>query len=322
MQAPPGRRCSERAVVVCMPRLSCSRTAPVSCTRGAEQGVGQGRLAGARRAEHDQRPAEAGDVREARAAVRIGGVDDEHLDAAPAGARAAARGARRAAPGRRRRCRPWSARPRRDAAGVDERQIALEAAQVEVVVEAHDEQRRVDVADDRMAAAVAVAAGDVRRRRHALVHPGVAAAGRAPRAPSRRRRAAVAVDAVAPGAAARAPVARRAPSCSCDGFAVHAVTRSSASSATLSRPLARRARAVPASVVRPIAPQAIEIEVDHVRSEVRCRRSPPRGQATDRRGEDRAGSEGERVSRARRAARWTSEASKRPGDASAARLSS
>ncbi len=32
MQAPPGSRCSERAVVVCLPRLSCSRTAPVSCT--------------------------------------------------------------------------------------------------------------------------------------------------------------------------------------------------------------------------------------------------------------------------------------------------
>ena len=32
MQAPPGSRCSERAVVVCMPRLSCTRTAPVSWT--------------------------------------------------------------------------------------------------------------------------------------------------------------------------------------------------------------------------------------------------------------------------------------------------
>ena len=31
-QAPPGRRCSERDVVVCLPRLSCARTAPVSCT--------------------------------------------------------------------------------------------------------------------------------------------------------------------------------------------------------------------------------------------------------------------------------------------------
>ena len=32
MQAPPGKRWSERAVVVCMPRLSCTRTAPVSWT--------------------------------------------------------------------------------------------------------------------------------------------------------------------------------------------------------------------------------------------------------------------------------------------------
>ena len=31
MQAPPGSWNSERAVVVCLPRLSCSRTAPVSC---------------------------------------------------------------------------------------------------------------------------------------------------------------------------------------------------------------------------------------------------------------------------------------------------
>jgi hypothetical protein len=32
MQAPPGSRCSERAVVVCMPRPSLRRTGPVSWT--------------------------------------------------------------------------------------------------------------------------------------------------------------------------------------------------------------------------------------------------------------------------------------------------
>ena len=60
-------------------------------------------------------------------------------------------------------------------------------------------------------------------------------------------------------------------------------------------------------------PQAIEVEVDHVRSEVRC----PGRRLADRRptgaAKDRAGSEGERVSRARRAARWTSEASETTG---------
>jgi hypothetical protein len=54
---------------------------------------------------------------------------------------------------------------------VHQRQVALEPAQVEVVVQAHHEQGPVDVADDRMAAAVAVAAGDVRKRRHAPLHP-------------------------------------------------------------------------------------------------------------------------------------------------------
>ena len=49
-------------------------------------------------------------MREPRRAGRIGGVDDDDLDAGPAGAARAAPCARRAAPGRRRRCRPCSGR--------------------------------------------------------------------------------------------------------------------------------------------------------------------------------------------------------------------
>ena len=63
---------------------------------------------------------------------------------------------------------------RRDAAGQRERQVALESAQVEVVVEPHDDERAIDVADDRMPAAVAVATGDVRGRLDAHVDPEVA----------------------------------------------------------------------------------------------------------------------------------------------------
>ena len=58
---------------------------------------------------------------------------------------------------------------------MDEREVALEPAQVEVVVEAHDDERAVDVADDREAATVAVAADDGRRRRDAFVDPAVGA---------------------------------------------------------------------------------------------------------------------------------------------------
>ncbi len=63
---------------------------------------------------------------------------------------------------------------RRDAAGMDQRQIALEPAQVEVVVEPHDDQGPVDVADHRMPAAVSVASNDVRAGRHARVDPAAA----------------------------------------------------------------------------------------------------------------------------------------------------
>lgn len=136
---------------------------------GTDQGVGQRRLAGARRAEQDQRLAAPGDVREGRCRGRVGGIDDDDLDA-----RRHALSQRLDALVAPRRISSGDVglrqhHDRRHAAGVREREIALQAAQVEVVVEAHDEQRAVDVADDGVAAAVAVAAGDVGRRRHALV---------------------------------------------------------------------------------------------------------------------------------------------------------
>ena len=79
--------------------------------RGAEQGVGQRRLARARRAEQTSVwPTPATCANGARCA---GSVASTTTTSTPAGRRCAQlrRCARRAAPGRRRRCRPWSARP-------------------------------------------------------------------------------------------------------------------------------------------------------------------------------------------------------------------
>ena len=59
---------------------------------------------------------------------------------------------------------------------MDQRQIALEPARIEVVVQPHHQKRGVDIAHDRVPASVAITAGDVRQRRHAFVHPGFAAA--------------------------------------------------------------------------------------------------------------------------------------------------
>ena len=71
-----------------------------------------------------------------------------------------------------------------------EREIALEATRVEVVVEPHDDERVVDIADDRMTTTFAVATGDVRCRRHARVHAaGIAVVdGEDPVADGERRR--------------------------------------------------------------------------------------------------------------------------------------
>ena len=170
-QAPPGSRCSERAVVVCMPRLSCSRTAPVSCTALPIRVLVRVDLPAPDepsstsvcppQATWAKRPALAGSV---ASTTTVGTAPGMRLPSA-ASALVAQRRFGRGDVGL------GQDDDRRDAAGVDQRQVALEPAQVEVVVEAHDEQGPVDVADHRMAAAVAVAAGDVRERRHAQLHP-------------------------------------------------------------------------------------------------------------------------------------------------------
>ena len=54
------------------------------------------------------------------------------------------------------------------------REVALEPARVEVVVKVHHEQRRVDVADHRVAAAVGVAPADAVDGRHASMNPNLA----------------------------------------------------------------------------------------------------------------------------------------------------
>ena len=113
-------------------------------------------------------------MREPRRAGRIGAVDDDDLDA---GRQACAQLRHvRVAPARVGGGDVGLAQHdhRRDAARQHERQVALESAQVEVVVEPHDDKRAVDVADDRMSAAVAVAAGDVRGRLDAHADPEVA----------------------------------------------------------------------------------------------------------------------------------------------------
>ena len=100
------------------------------------------------------------------------------------------------------------------AVAVDERQIALEPPRIEVVIEAHQQQRGIDVADDGMDAPVAVAPRDMRRRRHARLDPRFSVARRTWRAPSRRRRARslLRVSARASRGSGRAPRSAR-PSC-------------------------------------------------------------------------------------------------------------
>ena len=228
-QAPPGRQVQRaRGRRVLAAAVVLAHRAGV-LHGGAEQGVGQRRLAGARRAEQHQRLAGLRNVGEARRRRRVGGVDDERRRPRPASAGATTREAlveqRRVGGGD---VGLGQHDHRRHAAGVGQRQVALEAAQVEVVVEAHHEQGRVDVADDRMAAAVAVAAGDVRRRRHARVHPSARPQRRAPRAPSRRRRASCRRRAAAaPGAATGRAVRSAMPSCSCTVSRCTTVTRRS-----------------------------------------------------------------------------------------------
>ena len=182
MQPPPGSRCSERAVVVCMPRPSFTRTPPVSWTAAPSKVLVSVDLPAPdepRTTSVSPKPVE---MREHRGALR----GRWHRLRRPRGRRAddgaAARAARRAAPDRAPRGRPWSARPEADAARRHERQVALEAAQVEVVVEAHDDERAVDVADDRV--------NGCRRRRGGRCASSARRA-RAPRGrrPRRRRRA-------------------------------------------------------------------------------------------------------------------------------------
>ena len=63
---------------------------------------------------------------------------------------------------------------RQHAAALHQREVALEAARVEVVIQAHDQQRGVDVADDRVAAAVGIAPRDVGERWQLRVDPPLA----------------------------------------------------------------------------------------------------------------------------------------------------
>ncbi len=126
--------------------------------RGADQGVGEGRLAGTGRAEQHQRATAASEMcANDAAAAGVGRVDDDRLDlrrdasAHALDPRVAQLRIGGGDVGFRQHHR------RRDPACAGEREIALEAAQVEVVVEAHDQQGVVDVADQRVPAAVAVA---------------------------------------------------------------------------------------------------------------------------------------------------------------------
>lgn len=59
-------------------------------------------------------------------------------------------------------------------ARLHEREVTLEPARVEVIVEAHHQQRGVDVGDDRVAPAVGIAPVDVSARRHACMNPDLA----------------------------------------------------------------------------------------------------------------------------------------------------
>ena len=163
-----GRRNSERAaVVVCWPRPSLSRTAPVSWRACAEQRVGQRRLAAP-----DSRAAPAcasGSVlRSARAAPprrRAHQRDDLRRPATALAPASACDGTARV---RRPRCRPCSSTITGATPLPCEREEALHAARVEVGVQAHHEQRGVDVGHHRVAAP--------RRHRGA---PGGSAAARA-----------------------------------------------------------------------------------------------------------------------------------------------
>jgi hypothetical protein len=125
--------------------------------RRAEQRVGQGRLAGARRAEQDQRlpAARYG----ASASAADGAVASTAKRSICAGRRPCSAAEALFEPARHLRHDVGLGQhdDRLHAAGLHEREIALDAARVEVVVEAHHEQRGVDVADDRVAASVGIA---------------------------------------------------------------------------------------------------------------------------------------------------------------------
>ena len=144
MQAPPGSRCSERAVVVCMPRLSCG--APRRCPGSRAPSsvfVSVDLPAPDEPSSTIVWPA-AGDVREALARAAGSVASTTTVSTVPPGC--ACRSASSRSSRRSGSARGMSALVRTTIGAMplacDQRQVALEPAQVEVVVEAHHEQGR------------------------------------------------------------------------------------------------------------------------------------------------------------------------------------
>ena len=163
---------SVRAVVVWRPRPSSMRTAPVSCSRLAAQRVGQRALAGAAGAEHHRGLAARQPRRQQRRRLRRARVERQQRRAR------AERVTRLVDPPLQRRAVQrvglGQHQHRRHRRQMGQRQIALEAARIEVAIQPHHQECGVDIGHQHLAlgsaTAVVGAACDLRQWRHALDH--------------------------------------------------------------------------------------------------------------------------------------------------------